>query len=418
MSAVPRPGGGPAPDAAPPGGPGGSVDRAPSGRSVAAGSVASSASEGAAPRGPTGAGPDDEEAIFKHGRARRRAYKDVGRELGVGVEAHVRAVRCVATNGIFALKKVMKPMGPELPDILRAARARWDRIAPVAASHPSMPRFVEGFESADAFYAVMEVLPDSLDSFLARRGGRLDEGEAAEAMRPLLSALAHLHAHGIIHRDVKPANLLFREHGRPGTLCLADLASVFCSPHPSLPALVPRGHRQAFPAVGTPYYLSPEAAAGGPYDCKTDLWAAGVVLCEMLRGRTPFEDSASMAELFARVVAADVDMPAAGEMPEGARDLLARLLSRHPEGRPSAAEALGHPWLGPARATSPDGADAPPTPASLPWEPPTDLAEAPWWAAQAVPKGGPFRTTLAQSGIRVVWDPGEGVLRVAEGGFP
>ncbi|KAI9010077.1 kinase-like domain-containing protein [Hyaloraphidium curvatum] len=295
------------------------------------------------PRAPPNTPADDDAAIFAHGRARLRSYRAVGRELGRGAEAHVRVVLQPATGAHLALKVLPKRGARAGHAFALEARRHWDRTAAACASCDRLPQFVEGFETLAAFYAVMEILPDSLGAVLERRGG-LPDREAAGAAAALLDGLAHLHSHGIIHRDVKPANILLRAHGRVDSLCLADLASAFCSSHKGAAPIVPAGA----PVAGTPMYLPPEAVRGRAVGTPADVWAAGCVLHEMIFGRTPFEDAGSWGALFALIARAKIDIP-----DHPAASLMRRLLDPDPSARIVAGEALQDPWVASERQPTP-----------------------------------------------------------------
>src|SRR5262249_1385879 len=143
---------------------------------------------------------------------------------------------------------------------------------------------------------VMELLEgESLDELIAREG-RLEPGRAAQIAVQVLSALGAAHAAGIVHRDVKPANVfLTRTALTSDFVKLLDFGVARVSTTTNVVSIHPaRGQ------VGTPAYRAPEQITDGDADERTDLWAVGVCLYEMLSGGTPFT-AANIPQLLARI---------------------------------------------------------------------------------------------------------------------
>ena len=168
-------------------------------------------------------------------------------------------------------------------------RARFRREARVAIRVRS-PHLVEvydvGEDAAGRPYLAMELLEgESLRSVLDREG-RLAPARAVRLLRQLLDGLAAAHAEGVIHRDLKPENLWLSGAGAEERLRVLDFGVAKWSD------ARPDGVRtQAGLVVGTPEYLSPEAAVGGEVDLRADLYAVGVVAYVTLTGRHPFDTS-------------------------------------------------------------------------------------------------------------------------------
>ncbi len=159
------------------------------------------------------------------------------------------------------------------------------------------------------------------------REGRLAPERAAEIATALASALGFAHGHGVIHRDMKPANVLFMLDGR---VKLADMGIArLLSPEALTATLTLRG---------TPRYISPEQARGDPVDSRADLYSLGCVLFEMLTGRTPFEGNLaalSYAHVHTpapRVRSVDPAIPIAMD------ELVAAMLEKDPADRPQTGE--------------------------------------------------------------------------------
>src|SRR5205814_7763543 len=124
---------------------------------------------------------------------------------------------------------------------------------------------------------------------LEQHPGRLPTARALAIVRQLLAGLAHAHAQGIVHRDLKPENLvLSEEQGLEDHLRILDFGLAMLRDGPAMTAGL---------AVGTPSYMSPEqSGAEGAIDARTDLYAVGIVLFELLTGRKPFQ-SENVGEL-------------------------------------------------------------------------------------------------------------------------
>ncbi len=165
----------------------------------------------------------------------------------------------------------------------------------------------------------------------ALRRERPGPRRALEILEAIAAGLAHAHERHIVHRDLKPANVFLT---RQGGLKLLDfgLAYLTAGNEPHTPEL---------PTAGTPAYMAPEQWRGEPQDARTDVWAAGVVLYELLTGRLPYP-SATLEELRARVLSAEPPPPVrtyCPELPQAVEDFLKTALAKDPARRfPSALE--------------------------------------------------------------------------------
>lgn len=166
-----------------------------------------------------------------------------------------------------------------------AARTRFWREARAAASvsHPNICQVFEVDESGGAIFLTMEVLEgEALDRRLMR--GALPPREAVPIALGVLHALEALHGRGLVHRDVKPSNVFVTPHG-PKLLDFGlarPVLQVNATPDDVTPVT------QAGMIIGTPQYMAPEQVTGATLDGRTDLYAVGAVIFQMLAGRTPF----------------------------------------------------------------------------------------------------------------------------------
>jgi serine/threonine protein kinase len=162
----------------------------------------------------------------------------------------------------------------------------------------------------------------------------LTDGPARFIVRGLLSALAHVHSRGIVHRDVKAENILLRSDGNP---VLADFG-LAC--HKSNPTEMSR-------RCGSPGYAAPEVVQGQEYDEKVDIFGAGVVMYLLVTGRLPFHGPDVMS-MFRRTLRCNVkfDVSRAGSsLDEHCKSCILSLLCKKADARPAAAIALSHTWF-------------------------------------------------------------------------
>ncbi|GJG88098.1 hypothetical protein tb265_32790 [Gemmatimonadetes bacterium T265] len=285
-----------------------------------------------------------------------RAYR-VERELAGGGMSRVFVAEEVRL-GRRVVVKVLPPgprPGPGAERFLREARL----IA--SLRHPHIVPLLAAGESADGllYYTMPYVEGESLQRRL-ERDGPLPPGEVAAIVREVAGALAYAHAHGVIHRDVKPANVL-----RDGVHALvADFGIAKAGPThagdsaagtgPEVPAGAPPAGTTLTTAglvLGTPAYMSPEQARGEPVDARSDVYSLGCVTFELLTGRRPFAD-ADAAALARRAV----DRPPAAssyrpDLPAALDSVLARAFAPRPDARYAGAvefaEALAPLAVGP-----------------------------------------------------------------------
>lgn len=198
------------------------------------------------------------------------------RELGAGGMATVYLARQERLEREVALK-VLKPGQEDTLDFT-ARFIKESRI--VARLHHRHIVTIYDFDSAGPYhYFSMELLPGGTLAERIRAGLALEPG--LEVMRGIASALAYAHGRGIVHRDIKPHNILFRQDGTP-VLTDFGIARVNVA-DPAATQLT-----QAGLMMGSPMYMSPEQVLGQPVDARCDLYSLGIVFYEILTGRAPF----------------------------------------------------------------------------------------------------------------------------------
>ncbi len=205
-------------------------------------------------------------------------------------------------------------------------------------------------EHGDVPYLAMPLLRGETLEARLLRDGKLPPTEAARVAGEVALGLSAAHARGLIHRDVKPANVWLEE--KTGRVKLLDfgLARVTDEPGLSSPSVL----------VGTPAYIAPERAAGQKADARSDLFGLGCVLYQMLTGKHPFRGPHTLAVL--RAVA--MDHPPAPHALDatisfGLSHLTMRLLAKEPAGRPSSAAAAAAELASPAAGPKVEATPAP-----------------------------------------------------------
>ncbi|MFK8030800.1 MAG: protein kinase [Gammaproteobacteria bacterium] len=197
-----------------------------------------------------------------------------------------------------------------------------------AVSHPNIVNIYDVGVADDHAFIVMEYIRGgSLRERLAQQGALVPK-EAFDVALHIADALTAIHQVGILHRDLKPGNVMFRVTGGPPCIIDFGLAKqVQIEQEITMPGKI----------YGTPYYMSPEQGQGEEIDKRSDFYSLGVLLFEMLTGRKPYVAGTPIALLFKHTHA---PIPQLDQSLQDYQPLIGRLLAKDPAGRPATAEQL------------------------------------------------------------------------------
>ena len=200
--------------------------------------------------------------------------------IGTGGMAIVYKAKCHRLNRLVAIK-ILKSDLAQNEEFRRRFNAESQAVAQL--SHPNIVSVYDVSRGGDMEYIVMELIDGiTLKQYMEKRG-QLNWRESLHFITQIMRGLSHAHSRGIIHRDIKPQNIMVLRDGSVkvadfGIACLADSAQTLTQE-----------------ALGSVHYISPAQARGDRPDARSDIYSSGVVLYEMLTGRLPFEGESAVS---------------------------------------------------------------------------------------------------------------------------
>ena len=248
--------------------------------------------------------------------------------LGVGGMANVYKGRDVRTGNAIAVK-VLKEEFLDNEELVRRFKNESKAIS--ILDHPNIVKVYDVSVTDQLQYIVMEYIDGiTLKEYLKQRGGALTWKEVIHFATQVLGALEHAHSKGIVHRDVKPQNMLQAD----GSIKMMDFGIARFS----------RAQSQTVSdkAIGSVHYISPEQAKGDHTDGRTDIYSVGVMMYEMLSGHLPFDGSGTVSIAIMQISEKPKPLAqVAPNVPEGLRQITEKAMEKDPDDRyQSAAEML------------------------------------------------------------------------------
>lgn len=250
-------------------------------------------------------------------------------EIGRGGMGIVYRARDAHLGRTVALKVLAPPRAQAQKHVKRFLQ---EGRAAARVSHPNIVTVYDVGESGGTYFLTMELIEGKPLDRVLRETGRLPVHEALRIARDLADALAAAHREGVIHRDIKPQNIMVDP---TGAVKVTDfgLARLFLGPSERLTVAGAR--------LGTPAYMSPEQIRGEATDPRTDVFSLGVTLYEMLAGKRPYEAQEPLALMY-QIVNEPVPRlvcPVA-PAPSGVQKLVAAMMAKRPDDRPASAEQV------------------------------------------------------------------------------
>jgi serine/threonine protein kinase len=313
------------------------------------------------------------------------------REIGRGGAGTVHLARDEVLGRTVAIKRIGLMPGTTNPDLARAEREA--RIA-AALNHPHVVSVFDLVEEDDCHWLVMEYVDGRTLAEVVREEGPLEPTRAAGILAQTADALVEAHSAGIVHRDVKPSNILVNaeDHAK-----LGDFGIARASTDPSL--------TQTGLVTGSPAYLAPEVASGSAATTASDVWSLGATLYHALAGRPPYDVGENLIGALYKIVHDDpprlpIDHPMAG--------LLAVTMVKEPDQRWSMEQVrdeLGRLSRGErGRAPAPGPVAAPnQTDATAVITAPTRTTAEPAPAAERTPRPAPTPAAARRRGLPMGW---------------
>ena len=246
----------------------------------------------------------------------------IARTVGTGAMGAVYEAFDPVIERKVAIKTVLKDRLDEAAIGEAVARFKREAQAGGRLSHPGIVAVHEYGEDDDEAYIVMEYVEGKELRHHFRSGSRFDLIDVLGLMKQLLDALDYSHRKGVVHLDIKPANLMVL----PGpALKVMDFGIARIGPSGNAPELA---------ADGTPTHMAPERIVGQAADARADVWSCGVILYELVTGQNPFHADTASAVMY-KVLQVSPDPPSAlhPSLPSAIDAVVARALAKSPQER-------------------------------------------------------------------------------------
>ena len=246
--------------------------------------------------------------------------------IGIGGMAVVYKARCHRLNRLVAIK-ILKDEFSKDEDFRRRFHAEGQAVAMVG--HPNIVSVYDVSTTNDADYIVMELIEGiSLKQYMEKKG-ILNWKETLHFAIQISKALEHAHSRGIVHRDIKPHNIMVLKNG---SVKVADFG---------IARIMSKGNTLTKEALGSVHYISPEQAKGGRVDDRSDIYSLGTVMYEMMTGRPPY-DGESPVSVAIQHINGGAKMPSTinPNIPGGMEQIIMKAMAHEPADRYASATAM------------------------------------------------------------------------------
>jgi Protein kinase domain len=224
----------------------------------------------------------------------------------------------------------LKVLNPAFTDAGVLKRFRAEATVLARLNHPGIATIYDLFEAEDALLMVMELVRGETLEQLSCRAGPLAPDRAAYLVDRILSALEHAHSAGVVHRDMKPANVMLAQRGRVKIMDFG-VARALGADHNTADGYI----------VGTPAYMAPEQVLGQQVDQRADLYSVGVIFYRLVTGMLPFEADSPMGMLQQQISQEPAPLRLhRADLPGWCQAIVERALSKSPADRFQTADAF------------------------------------------------------------------------------
>ena len=246
--------------------------------------------------------------------------------LGVGGMAVVYKARCRRLNRMVAIK-ILKDEYSQDEEFRRRFHAESQAVAML--SHPNIVSVYDVSSSEDSDYIVMELIEGITLKYYMEKKGVLNWKETLHFAMQIAKALEHAHSRGIVHRDIKPHNVMVLKNG---SVKVADFG---------IAQIMSTSNTMTQEALGSVHYISPEQAKGSRVDSRSDVYSLGIVMYEMISGRVPYDGDTPLAVVMKHINgSAQLPTTLNPNTPRALEQIIMKAISHLPKDRYATATAM------------------------------------------------------------------------------